>query len=105
MWNMVGRIDQGIGRTNNIVERWHRGIQASLDGDHPSLGKFTRFLQTEEVWTKTSSGELQVAMNRMVDQASRSAHPPRRIISQTLAGLGEESQGRAQKRKAMATRI
>lgn len=52
-WNMVDRIRTDQARTNNLVESWHRGIQASLDCEHPSVWKCIKFLQLEEAWTIT----------------------------------------------------
>jgi hypothetical protein len=76
MWNQVQRMEQGIARTNNIVEGWHRGIQASLDGDHPSLWKFIKFLQTEEAWTKTTDEQITAGQTLKLEkqeQQSRTA--------------------------------
>lgn len=53
-WNQRERTLQGLGRTNNIIEGWHRGIQSSLDGDNPTLWKCLAFLQLEEDWCRTT---------------------------------------------------
>ena len=45
-------------RPNNMIEGWHRGIQASLDGDHPSIWQTIKFLQIEETAARTSMAQL-----------------------------------------------
>ena len=52
LWNMRDRLDERLPRTNNLIEAWHRGIQASLDGDHPSVWKCIDFLKKEEVLSR-----------------------------------------------------
>ena len=54
MWNQLERVEEGLARTNNLIEGWHRGIQSSLDGDHPSVWKCMQFLQVEEQWSRTA---------------------------------------------------
>jgi len=40
LWNMVGRVNEGIDRTNNAVDGWHRGLNTTLGVKHPSIWKF-----------------------------------------------------------------
>jgi hypothetical protein len=48
VWNISGRVDDALPRTNNSVEGWHRAFQSSLSCAHPSLWKFIDQLKKEE---------------------------------------------------------
>jgi len=48
MWNVKKRTLEGIPRTNNRLEGWHRGIQSMVDSLHPSLFRLLKGLQREE---------------------------------------------------------
>jgi len=48
MWNVKKRTLEGIPRTNNRLEGWHRGIQSMVDSVHPSLFRLLKGLQREE---------------------------------------------------------
>ena len=39
---------QGLPRTNNAVEGWHRSFQANVGGCHPNFWKFTDILKREQ---------------------------------------------------------
>ena len=39
-WNMFERTQAGIARTNNIVEGWHSGLEATMGFHNPSIWKF-----------------------------------------------------------------
>ena len=47
-WNMFPRTDDELSRTNNAVEKWHRGFQAHVSDFHPVFWKFLEVLQKEE---------------------------------------------------------
>lgn len=48
MWNVRGRTEEGMPRTNNKIEGWHRAIQGMVDSPHPSLWRFLAAIQKEE---------------------------------------------------------
>lgn len=48
MWSVRTRTEEGVPRTQNKLEGWHRGIQTHFDGDHPSMWRFIAGLQREE---------------------------------------------------------
>ena len=48
MWNMHDRTMDGLPRTNNAVEAWHRAFQSSLQCSHPTLWKFVQALKKEQ---------------------------------------------------------
>lgn len=76
LWNQHSRMTERLGRTNNMVEAWHRGIQASLDGSHPSLWKFLKFLQLEEGNTITTDAQITggiIVRREKQDQMNRTA--------------------------------
>ena len=47
-WNVRDRIFQGLPRTNNQIEGFHRGLRASLDSERPSIWKALKFIINEE---------------------------------------------------------
>lgn len=47
-WNVLRRTEEGLPRTSNKMEGWHRAIQTSYDCAHPSMWKFLQGLQKEE---------------------------------------------------------
>ena len=48
MWNMEQRTREGIPRTNNAVEAWHRAFQSSIQCAHPTLWRFIQSLIQEQ---------------------------------------------------------
>ena len=48
VWNVSGRVEDVLPRTNNSVEGWHRAFQSSLSCAHPSLWKFIEQIRKEE---------------------------------------------------------
>ena len=49
MWNVRDRATEGMPRTNNKLERWHREIQSMFQGPHPNIWKFVRRLGQEQI--------------------------------------------------------
>jgi len=58
MWNQTERLRTGLPRTNNMIEGWHRGVQASLDAEHPSIWKCISLFKKEEVLAVLQSQQL-----------------------------------------------
>ena len=52
LWNMYERTVDGLARTNNNVEGWHRGIQFPINACHPNFWKFLDVLKREENSTR-----------------------------------------------------
>ena len=48
VWNMYEQTLQGLPRTNNAVEGWHRSFQANVGGCHPNFWKFIDILKREQ---------------------------------------------------------
>ncbi|QQP39995.1 Uncharacterized protein FKW44_013880, partial [Caligus rogercresseyi] len=48
LWNIFNQTDEGLPRTNNNVERWHRRFSSQVASCHPILSKFLEFLKNEE---------------------------------------------------------
>lgn len=49
MWNVRDRTTEGMPRTNNKLEGWHKGIQVMFQGPHPNIWKFVRCLGREQI--------------------------------------------------------
>ena len=76
MWNVRRRTEEGIPRTNNRLEGFHRGIQSMFDGPHPSMWKFLAGLQREQVLQYTnfiqiSTGNDVTVEGRKYEQVNR----------------------------------
>lgn len=59
IWNVCSRLDDELPKTNNSVEGWHRGFQASLSCAHPSLWKLIEHLQKEDSLQRFNIIQLQ----------------------------------------------
>jgi len=40
LWNYYEAVKDGIPKTNNLVEGWHRGFSQLLSAHHPNIWKF-----------------------------------------------------------------
>ena len=47
-WNVRTRCVDGLPRTNNKIEGWHRALQQQFSGDHPSIWRFFRGIKKEQ---------------------------------------------------------
>ena len=62
-WNHHHEVPQGIPRTNNAVEAWHRSYTATIGCHHPNIWKFISALKKEKglveiTQAKFLSGEM-----------------------------------------------
>jgi hypothetical protein len=48
LWNCYNSVINGIAKTNNSVEGWHRKFHSLLEADHPSIWKFINGLKREQ---------------------------------------------------------
>lgn len=48
LWNVRSRTVDGVPRTTNKLEGWHRAIQLNFDSNHPSIWRFIDGLRREE---------------------------------------------------------
>ena len=48
IWNVKRRTEEGIPRTNNKLEAWHRTFQGMFDSPHPSIMRFFTAIQKEQ---------------------------------------------------------
>jgi len=48
LWNMHDRVNDGLPRTNNSVEAWHRSFQQTADCHHPSVYKLVDQFRKEQ---------------------------------------------------------
>lgn len=52
MWNVRDRVLQGLPRTNNSVEGWHRAFQQTVDCQHPTVLKLVEHFRREQDLTE-----------------------------------------------------
>jgi hypothetical protein len=48
IWNVHSRVSDGLPRTNNSVEGWHRAFQQCVDCHHPSIHKIIDHFRKEQ---------------------------------------------------------
>lgn len=48
MWNCFETVEQGLPKTNNSLEGWHRGFQNQICGEHPNIWKFIEAIKREQ---------------------------------------------------------
>ena len=49
MWSVHNRVEEGLPRTNNHVEGWHRRMQSNVGAHHPSIWHFLNvFVRREQ---------------------------------------------------------
>ena len=48
LWNNFHLVPQGLPRSTNLIEAWHRGFQSTCVCHHPTIWKFIDFLKTEQ---------------------------------------------------------
>jgi hypothetical protein len=52
-WNCHDRVNQGLPRTNNAVEGWHRAFQSNVGAHHPSFWSFVDVVKREQSLFRT----------------------------------------------------
>jgi hypothetical protein len=52
LWNVRGRVADGLPRTNNSVEGWHHAFQATVDCHHPNIYKLIEHFRLEQDHTE-----------------------------------------------------
>ena len=48
MWSVHNRVEEGLPRTNNRIEGWHRRMQSNVGALHPSIWHFLDVSQREQ---------------------------------------------------------
>lgn len=48
MWNCFDGVLEGLPKTNNSIEGWHRGFETQIAADHPNIWKFIDGIQREQ---------------------------------------------------------
>ena len=64
MWNMFHQTHEGLPRTNNHIEGWHRKFQRIFMCYHPTFWKFINLLKKEQT------------LNRVDMVPAEAGHPP-----------------------------
>lgn len=58
MWNMRGRVADGLPRTNNSIEGWHNAFQSSVACHHPTVYTLVDHLRCEQDLTEQTVSRL-----------------------------------------------
>lgn len=48
IWNCFDAVQQGLPKTNNSIEGWHRGFQSQISAEHPNIWKFISAIKKEQ---------------------------------------------------------
>lgn len=90
MWNVRSRTEEGIPRTNNKIEGWHRAIQGMVDSPHPSLWRFLAAIQKEEalqaaeIFKFKAGNEIQRQEKKYIDINKRLKVLIRRLVEEII---------------------
>lgn len=58
MWNSYNRVKDGLPRTNNSIEGWHKALQSHIGAHHPNFWKFFRIIQREQAMMETNLEQI-----------------------------------------------
>ena len=58
MWNCFEAAAESMPKTNNAVEGWHTGFEATVDAVHPNIFKLVEALQREQTLADTKYEEM-----------------------------------------------
>jgi len=58
LWNCYQATADGLARTNNAVEGWHRRFSALLGADHPTIWRFINAIKEEQSVTEMKLNQL-----------------------------------------------
>ena len=79
IWNMYGRMNVRLSRTNNSVEGWHNAMKSSFSSLHPSLCKFLKYIQREQAFQeakliKWEAGDVPTRLKESIARDERLLH-------------------------------
>ena len=79
IWNMYGRMNLRLSRTNNSVEGWHNAMKSSFSSLHPSLCKFLKYIQREQAFQeakliKWEAGDVPTRLKESIARDERLLH-------------------------------
>lgn len=63
IWNVYSRVENGLPRTNNSVEGWHRAFQQTLNCHHPSVYKLIEQFRKEQDHVEIQLTRLAAGIN------------------------------------------
>lgn len=89
MWNMRGRVADGMPRTNNSVEGWHNAFQSSVACHHPTIYTLVDHFRREQDLTEQTISRIQSGItSSQAASKSKYAQLSRRLaaILPTYAG-------------------
>ena len=101
MWSVHNRVEEGLPRTNNHIEGWHRRMQSNVGSHHPSIWHFLDVLRREQSLNEViitqiragqpappQRGKYKAVSERLVtvvgDYANRSVHDFLRGIAHNI---------------------
>ncbi|CAF4319160.1 unnamed protein product [Rotaria sp. Silwood2] len=95
LWNMYFRTINGLMRTNNQAEAWHRRLKSVIQCEHPSLWIFIQSLQKEENYihcqiVKLNAGHKSFQSKKYLDYNKRLKNlllSPHQTLLTQLEGL------------------
>ncbi|KII61887.1 hypothetical protein RF11_14163 [Thelohanellus kitauei] len=81
MWNMRGRVADGLPRTNNSVEGWHNAFQSSVGCHHPTIYKLIENFRFEQDLAEQTISRISSGINTQPASKSKYIQLSRRLAA------------------------
>jgi hypothetical protein len=81
MWNMRGRVADGLPRTNNSVEGWHNAFQSSVACHHPTVYTLVDHFRCEQDITEQTISRIQSGISSQAASKSKYVQLSRRLAA------------------------
>ena len=81
LWNMRLRVADGLPRTNNSVEGWHRAFQSSVSCHHPNIYKHIEHIQAEQDHTEQLIARFNAGDQTAVSSKNKYTKVTRRLTA------------------------
>lgn len=82
MWNVHDKVEEGLPKTNNSVEGWHRAFNRLVAGDHPSPFVLVDVIRREQNHTENQLAQLEAGREVVENRKAKYVQLARRL--QTL---------------------
>ncbi len=81
MWNMRGRVADGLPRTNNSVEGWHNSFQASVACHHSTIYTLVEHFRCEQDLTEQTISRIHSGIRTKEASKSKCVQLSRRLAA------------------------
>ena len=76
-WKQAERLQSQLPITDNLIEGWPPGVQASLDGDRPTIWRCIRLLQKEEALASLLAEQIRAGQQERKEKRDQNSNTAR----------------------------